>query len=43
MEEFGGRDHTTVLHAHEKITTDVEESEHLKGKINHMVKEIKGE
>lgn len=42
-EEFGGRDHTTVLHAHEKITTDVEESEHLKGKINHMVKEIKGD
>lgn len=33
-EEFGGRDHTTVIHAHEKITkllqTDVQLQKHIK-------------
>ena len=42
-EEFGGRDHTTVLHAHDKITLDIEESEQFKNKIDNIIKEIKGE
>ena len=42
-EEFGGRDHTTVLHAHDKIGTDIEESEQFKNKIGKIVKELKGD
>lgn len=29
-EEFGGRDHTTVIHAHDKVSKDIEESEEIK-------------
>ena len=28
-EEFGGRDHTTVIHAHEKISTMLKEDQVL--------------
>ena len=42
-DEFGGRDHTTVLHAHDKITADIEDSEQFKRKIENIIKEIKGE
>ena len=28
-EEFGGRDHTTVIHAHEKISTLLKEDQAL--------------
>ena len=42
-EEFGGRDHTTVLHAHDKIGLDVKESEQFKNKLDNIVKELKGE
>ncbi len=42
-EEFGGRDHTTVLHAHDKICTDIEESEQFKNKIDNILKELKGD
>ncbi|MDV9754678.1 chromosomal replication initiator protein DnaA [Clostridioides difficile] len=31
-EEFGGRDHTTVIHAHDKVSKDIEESEEIKTK-----------
>ncbi len=41
-EEFGGRDHTTVIHAYEKITSDIENDIDFKQKISNMVDEIKG-
>lgn len=36
----GGRDHTTVMHAIEKITNDVSSSEHLRNKISLIKKSI---
>ena len=41
-EEFGGRDHTTVIHAYDKISTDINENQDLKKKIDDIVKELKG-
>lgn len=41
-EEFGGRDHTTVIHAYDKITSDIENDIDLKQRINSMIEEIKG-
>lgn len=42
-EEFGGRDHTTVIHACDKISKDIEEDPNFKKRIEGVVKEIKGE
>ncbi|KAB3532222.1 chromosomal replication initiator protein DnaA [Alkaliphilus serpentinus] len=42
-EEFGGRDHTTVMHAYEKISNDLKVDPDLKEKIEEMVKELKGD
>jgi chromosomal replication initiator protein len=42
-EEFGGRDHTTVIHAYEKISSEIHESYEFKNKIEGIIKEIKGE
>src|SRR5699024_8232630 len=42
-DEFGGRDHTTVIHACDKISKEMEESEDFSGKIESVIKEIKGE
>ncbi|WIF95879.1 chromosomal replication initiator protein DnaA [Caminicella sporogenes] len=42
-ENFGGRDHTTVIHAYDKISQDIESSSDLKNKIDKIIKEIKGE
>lgn len=42
-DEFGGRDHTTVMHAHDKITEDILSSEEFKEKIENIVSNIKGE
>ena len=42
-DEFGGRDHTTVIHAYDKIKSEIEDSETFKGKIDNLIKEIKGE
>ena len=42
-DEFGGRDHTTVLHAHDKIIGDIEESERFKNKIDDIIKQIRGD
>jgi len=42
-EEFGGRDHTTVIHAYDKITNDINEDDDLQVKINRMIQEIQGE
>ena len=41
-EEFGGRDHTTVIHAHDKITKDIETNEDFKDKINKIILDLKG-
>lgn len=38
--EFGGRDHTTVIHAHEKISKMMEEDEQLKKKIEEIKEEL---
>ena len=41
-EEFGGRDHTTVIHAHDKISKDIQENEDVKAKIDKIISELKG-
>lgn len=40
--EFGGRDHTTVIHAHEKITKDIDSNPNTENKIEEIMKDIKG-
>lgn len=42
-EEFGGRDHTTVIHAYDKITNDLKANDDLQHKVNKMIEEIQGE
>lgn len=42
-DEFGGRDHTTVIHAYDKIEAEIKESEEFKNKVDELIKEIKGE
>ncbi|PPJ96656.1 chromosomal replication initiation protein DnaA, partial [Staphylococcus aureus] len=39
-EEFGGRDHTTVIHAHEKIKNQLETDESLKNELKNIEKDI---
>ncbi|KAJ49569.1 chromosomal replication initiator protein [Clostridium tetanomorphum] len=39
-EEFGGRDHTTVIHAYEKISTSLKEDESLQNTVNELSKKI---
>jgi chromosomal replication initiator protein len=39
-EEFGGRDHTTVIHAYEKISTSLKEDENLQDTIAELTKKI---
>lgn len=39
-EEFGGRDHTTVIHAYEKINREVDEDESLKDTIDDLTKKL---
>ncbi|TDT50498.1 chromosomal replication initiator protein DnaA [Fonticella tunisiensis] len=39
-EEFGGRDHTTVIHAFEKISADLEKDPTLKETIDEITKKI---
>ncbi len=38
---FGGRDHTTVLHACEKISTDLKKDKGAKGLLNRLIAEIR--
>jgi chromosomal replication initiator protein len=40
-EQFGGRDHTTVLHAYEKINGEAASNPTIKGLLNKLVFEIK--
>lgn len=42
-ESFGGRDHSTVIHAYEKISEDIEKDPSLNTKIHQMIREVKGE
>jgi chromosomal replication initiator protein len=39
-EEFGGRDHTTVIHAYEKISANLKVDESLQNAINELTKRI---
>ena len=39
-EEFGGRDHTTVIHAYEKISSNLKSDEGLQNVINDLTKKI---
>jgi chromosomal replication initiator protein len=41
-DEFGGRDHTTVIHACEKIASDIEKNSEFKLQIEKLLNEIKG-
>lgn len=41
-EEFGGRDHTTVIHAHDKIVKNLHSNEEIKGKIEKIISDLKG-
>jgi chromosomal replication initiator protein len=41
-EEFGGRDHTTVIHAHEKITRLLNTDTQLQKQINEIITQLKG-
>ncbi len=38
---FGGRDHTTVIHAHNKIIKELETDENLANEIKSLMEEIK--
>ncbi|HLS53659.1 MAG TPA: chromosomal replication initiator protein DnaA [Tissierellaceae bacterium] len=41
-DEFGGRDHTTVIHACDKINKDIETDKNLKEKIDYIIETLKG-
>ncbi|MEW9031353.1 MAG: helix-turn-helix domain-containing protein, partial [Planifilum fimeticola] len=40
-EQFGGRDHTTVIHAHEKISGMLAKDPQLKDEIEELKKRIR--
>lgn len=40
-EAFGGRDHTTVIHAHDKITQSIQEDQELYKVITNLIEKIK--
>ncbi|MCG7337747.1 chromosomal replication initiator protein DnaA [Staphylococcus sp. ACRSN] len=42
-EEFGGRDHTTVIHAHEKILKDIKNDPTFKQEVENLEKEIRNQ
>lgn len=39
-EEFGGRDHTTVIHAYEKISKNIKKDQELESVVNDLMKKI---
>lgn len=41
-EEFGGRDHSTVIHGYDKIAKDIESNFDFKNLIQRIAKEIQG-
>lgn len=40
-EEFGGRDHTTVLHAHEKISKLITDDQLFSQEIDELIEQLK--
>ncbi len=42
-DEFGGRDHTTVIHACEKVSSDLSSDANLKRKLDNIIEELKGQ
>ncbi|MDO5301406.1 MAG: chromosomal replication initiator protein DnaA [Tissierellia bacterium] len=42
-DEFGGRDHSTVVHAYDKIQKDMEEDDNFRLQIQKLTDEIKGQ
>lgn len=40
-DEFGGRDHTTVIHACDKINTELSNDANLRRKVDNIIKELK--
>ncbi len=40
-DEFGGRDHTTVIHAYDKIAGEINDDLNLKNKIDNIVEDLK--
>ena len=42
-EDFGGRDHTTVIHAYDKIAKDISSDNDIKAKVEKIKKDIQGE
>src|SRR5690625_398205 len=40
-QEFGGRDHTTVIHAHKKISEQIEQEPEVQAEINSYLEDIK--
>ena len=40
-EEFGGRDHTTVIHAHDKIAKDMQDDPTFKHEVENLEKEVR--
>ena len=41
-DEFGGRDHTTVIHACDKINTDLKNNKDLQEKVDYVIDRLKG-
>ena len=39
-EEFGGRDHTTVMHAHKKIVADMRDNSQLRATIEQIIEKV---
>lgn len=40
-EEFGGRDHSTVIHAYEKVSTQLKTDPDLEKTITNLIEKIK--
>ena len=41
-QKFGGRDHTSVLHAYKKIDAEIQRDENLKSLVQYLTKKIRG-
>ena len=41
--DFGGRDHTTVIHAVDKIAGEIKKDSEVKNTINELMRKVKSE